>query len=88
MPMLVSLPVAEITGLAAAAALAIVKLFTAEPVAVIATRVLAPVSLMDVPITGDVSVLLVKVSVPANVARVPVVGSVTPVAPVTVRVVA
>jgi len=61
MPMLVSLPVAERTGLAAVAALAIVKLFTAEPVAVIATRVLAFVSLIDVPIAGDVSVLLVSV---------------------------
>ena len=37
---------------------------------------------------GEVSVLLVSVSVPASVASVPVVGSVTPVAAVTVRVVA
>ena len=37
---------------------------------------------------GEVSVLLVSVSLPASVASVPVVGSVTPVAPVTVRVVA
>ena len=39
-------------------------------------------------IVGDVSVLLVSVSVPASVASVPVVGSVTPVAAVTVSVVA
>ena len=37
---------------------------------------------------GEVSVLLVKVSVPANVDNVPVVGSVMPVVPVTVNVVA
>jgi hypothetical protein len=37
---------------------------------------------------GFVSVLLVKVSEPAKVARVPVVGSVTPVVPETVNVVA
>ena len=86
MPMLVSLPVAERTGLAEVAALASVKLFTAEPVAVSETRVLAPVSLIDVPITGDVSVLFVKVSVPAKVANVPVVGSVTFVVPVSVLV--
>ena len=86
MPMLVSLPVAEITGLVAVAALAIVKLFTAEPVAVTATRVLAFVSLIDVPIAGDVSVLFVKVSVPAKVANVPDVGRVTFVVPVSVLV--
>src|SRR5574343_136653 len=38
-------------------------------------------------ITGDVNVLLVKVSVPASVANVPVVGKVTLVAPVDVKVV-
>lgn len=37
---------------------------------------------------GEVSVLFVKVSDPASVASVPVVGSVTPVAAVTVSVVA
>ena len=37
---------------------------------------------------GDVSVLFVSVSLPASVASVPVVGSVTPVVPVTVSVVA
>ena len=37
---------------------------------------------------GEVRVLLVKVSVPAKVANVPVVGSVTPVVPETVNVVA
>ena len=37
---------------------------------------------------GEVKVLLVKVSEPAKVASVPVVGSVTPVAPVTVKAVA
>jgi hypothetical protein len=43
---------------------------------------------VGVVIVGFVSVLLVKVSVPANVARVPVVGRVTFVAPVEVKVVA
>ena len=46
-----------------------------------------PVLLM-VEIIGVVRVLLVKVSVPAKVANVPVVGSVTPVTPETVNVVA
>ena len=74
MPMLVSLPVAEITGLAAVAALASVKLFTAEPVAVIATRVLAFVSLIDVLIAGVTNVGLV-----ANTkAPLPVSSDITP----------
>ena len=56
-------------------------------VSVLVGSVNVPVLLM-VEIIGVVSVLLVKVSEPAKVAKVPVVGSVTPVAPETVKVVA
>ena len=55
-------------------------------VSVLVGRVIVPVLEID-DITGEVRVLLVRVSVLAMVAKVPVVGRVTFVAPVDVRVV-
>ena len=60
---------------------------TVVAVALSRAKVVDPVVKLVVTI-GEVRVLLVRVSVPAKVANVPVVGSVIPVVPETVSVVA
>ena len=85
---LVSPPTAESVGLEPVAVFVILKLFTAEAfksnssISFPFESAINPKSAKR----GAVNVLLVKVSEPASVASVPVVGSVTFVAPVVVRV--
>jgi hypothetical protein len=87
-PILVSPPDTVQEGLVPVAALASVNSLTAEAVVVNINNSLPLASAINPPLTnlGAVKVLLLKVSVPASVANVPVVGRVTLVAPVEVKV--